>query len=67
MAEKFREKDQLVSKLVDFAIARFADGDYETVRKVLTTIASEKTQSSKFKFIRAKYAIHEGRKNLYLF
>lgn len=60
MADKFREKDQLISKLIDFATARFTDGDFETVKKVLTTISGEKSQSSKFKYIRAKYAIHEG-------
>jgi len=67
MADKFREKDQLIGKLVDFAIARFEDGDFETVKKVLTTIGGEKLQSPKFKFIRAKYAIHEGRPSDHLY
>ena len=61
MAEKNREKVALVEKLVDYGTARFAEGDFETVRKVLTAIISEKVQSAKFKFLRAKFAIHEGK------
>lgn len=61
MAEKNREKVALLEKLVDYGTARFAEGDFETVRKVLTAIISEKVQPAKFKFLRAKFAIHEGK------
>ena len=60
MADKYREKDQLISKLVDYATGKFAEGDFETVKNVLVNIAGEKIQSPKFKYLRAKYALHEG-------